>query len=88
MTRRRQEVLTAIRAFLAAHDCAPTLGQLSKMLDRSKPTIWEHVQELRRAGLIELAGKNGRIALTERCGSCGAAIDGTAIDGQAMEVTP
>lgn len=71
MTRRRREVLTAIRMYVALHKCAPTLDQLGHILERSKPTIWQHVQELRRSGFIESRVRNGRIVLRENCKACG-----------------
>lgn len=68
-------MLTAIRKFFTEHGHAPTLDELSLLLDRSKPTLWGHVQELRRSGFIAPAGSNGRLALGDHCGKCGQSIE-------------
>ena len=57
LTRRQREILDFFRSYSAAHGISPTLEEIAHHFGLNKVTIFGHVAELERKGIIKRAAK-------------------------------
>lgn len=57
LTRRQHQILEFLRAYTDEHGLAPTLEEIAEHFGVNKVTIFGHIGELERKGVIERAGK-------------------------------
>ena len=55
LTRRQREIVDFLRAYSAEHDISPTLEEIAQHFGVNKVTIFGHVAELERKGLLRRA---------------------------------
>lgn len=65
LTPKQLRVLEQIRNFENSRACSPTISELAKNLDLGRSTVFEHIAELRRKGLVTNSqGKARSLKLT------------------------
>ena len=57
LTRRQRDILEFLRAYTAEHDISPTLEEIARAFGVNKVTIFGHIWELERKGVIERAAR-------------------------------
>jgi repressor LexA len=57
LTRRQREILDFIESYRAKHRMSPTLEEIAQQLGVNKVTIFGHVSELERKGVLTRAGR-------------------------------
>jgi repressor LexA len=57
LTRRQREILTIIEDYSRAHGISPTLDEIAHELGVNKVTVFGHVAELERKGILSRAAK-------------------------------
>ena len=57
LTRRQRDILEFLRAYTAEHDISPTLEEIARAFGVNKVTIFGHIGELERKGVIERAAR-------------------------------
>ena len=57
LTRRQRDILEFLRAYTAEHDISPTLEEIASAFGVNKVTIFGHIGELERKGIIERAAR-------------------------------
>jgi len=57
---KQKEVLEYINEYQSIHGHGPTLDEISKSLQKSIPTIHQHIQSLRTKGFLKLPSLNAR----------------------------
>ncbi len=57
LTRRQQEILEYLRDYTAANEISPTLEEIAQHLGVNKVTIFGHISEMERKGVIERAAR-------------------------------
>ncbi|MBN2138678.1 MAG: repressor LexA [Sedimentisphaerales bacterium] len=60
LTPRQLQLLTAITSSLAKHCYSPTIGELAERLGISRSTVFEHIGELRKKGLLQASPGKAR----------------------------
>jgi repressor LexA len=63
LTRRQRQILDFLEAYQAEHDLSPTLEEIAQQFGVNKVTIFGHVAELERKGVIERAQRGVSRAL-------------------------
>ena len=59
LTRRQRDILTFIQAYVAEHDLSPTLEEIAQNFGVNKVTIFGHVSEMERKGVLQRRGAKG-----------------------------
>lgn len=57
LTRRQREILDFLSAYLDAHGISPTLEEIAQHFGVNRVTVFGHVSELERKGVIRRAGR-------------------------------
>lgn len=57
LTRRQREILTIIESYSREHGISPTLDEIAHQLGVNKVTVFGHVSELERKGILSRAAK-------------------------------
>jgi repressor LexA len=57
LTRRQQEILEYLRAYTSEHEISPTLEEIAQHLGVNKVTIFGHISEMERKGVISRAAR-------------------------------
>ncbi len=63
LTRRQHDILDFLRAYLEEHDISPTLEEIAQHFQVNKVTIFGHVAELQRKGVLTRAARGVSRAL-------------------------
>ncbi len=52
LTPRQNQLIKAIERFETSHCCSPTIGELADQIGLSRSTVFEHIAELRKKGIV------------------------------------
>ncbi len=59
LTRRQRDILEFIRAYTEEHDLSPTLEEIAQNFGVNKVTVFGHVAEMERKGVLQRRGAKG-----------------------------